>query len=684
MLPERFAALVNLAGFVTALTLYAMLLVMVVRNPRAALVSPLRAKGGGTSRRPPLHAREPLLLLTAVLGLSWNLGALVIYGFEDFGLASRPPVVAALAFTALGFLPAVVVHGVLRLALAERHDRWAGAIVLAGYSLSTLAGCLQAAALLQGGPLPSRVALRLLTAGFVSVIVLLAAHARHQVSTRRALSLVALAVFAVSALHLADHEALHDSWMIELAGHHSSLPLALAILYQDYPFALADLFLKRVLVLLLVTALVLAAYAAAAARLLPAARDPLETVALIVLGTGIAFLYPALRRGAYWFVDAVVLRRPDYPALRGSIAQAVAAADAPETVVREACSLLAPALAAREVSCWRLDGGEAVEVGDGCSFGSVTQAAAVMAAVAEFEASGHAQTVQAESKKTAAVVIVPTAEPPRYALALGQLAGGRRLLSDDVSMLESVAQTLARRIDLTRLTRERGEQRVREAEIHQLATEAELRALRAQINPHFLFNALTTVGYLIQTSPGRALEKLMQLTELLRRVLRSEGEFTTLGKELELVRLYLDLEHARFEERLRVTIDVPASLHDIPVPAFVLQPIVENAIKHGIAPAAAGGLVEIVARAEAGDAGASAPTLRITVRDIGPGRKRPAAGPPGIGLRNLEQRLRHYYGENASIRLEASEQRGTVVTLRLPAAVGQPARRAAAGGRVWS
>jgi hypothetical protein len=674
MLPERFAALVNLAGFVAALTLYAMLLVMVVRNPRAAIMSPLEEKNGGTSRRLRFHGREPLLLLTAVLGLSWNLGALVIYSLQDFGLASWPPLVAAIAFASLGFLPAVVVHGALRLALAERRDRWAGAIVLAGYSLSTLAACLQIAALLRSRSLPSTPALRLLTAGFVLVIVLLAIHARR----RRALSLAALAVFAVSALHLAGHEASHDSWMIELAGHHSSLPLALAILYQDYPFALADLFLKRALVLLLVTALLLAAYAAVAARLAPAAPDLLAAVALIALGSCVAFLYPALRRGVHWFVDVVVLRRPDYPSLLASIAQAVAGADAPETVVGKACSLLAPALAARRVSCWRLDGKEAVEVSDGPSFGSPTPAP-VTAALAEFDVSGHAQIVQSESKKTAAVVVVPTAEPPRYALALGGLAGGRRLLSDDIAMLHGVARTVAHRIDVIRLTRERCEQRLREAEIRQLATEAELRALRAQINPHFLFNALTTVGYLIQTSPERALEKLVQLTELLRRVLRSEREFTTLGKELELVRLYLDLEHARFEERLRVAIDVPRSLHDIPVPAFVLQPIVENAIKHGIAPAADGGLVEIVARAEAGDAGACAPTLRITVRDIGPGRKRPAAGLPGIGLRNLEQRLRHHYGENASIRLEASEQRGTVVTLRLPAMAGFPARPAATG-----
>src|ERR1700750_314753 len=91
-------------------------------------------------------------------------------------------------------------------------------------------------------------------------------------------------------------------------------------------------------------------------------------------------------------------------------------------------------------------------------------------------------------------------------------------------------------------------------------------ALRAQINPHFLFNALTTIGYLIQTAPPRALETLLRLTSLLRGVLRSEGEFTTLGRELEIVESYLDIERARFEHRLRATVDVPPRLRNVRLP----------------------------------------------------------------------------------------------------------------------
>ena len=160
-------------------------------------------------------------------------------------------------------------------------------------------------------------------------------------------------------------------------------------------------------------------------------------------------------------------------------------------------------------------------------------------------------------------------------------------------MLERAALLAARRIDAVRSMQERYRRDVHEQEIHKLAAEAELRALRAQVNPHFLFNALTTIGYLIQTAPERALGTLMRLSGLLRSVLRSGEEFVTIGEELDLVEAYLDIERARFEERLRVRIDVPWELRHIRIPALVIQPIVENAIKHGISESVAGGEVRI-------------------------------------------------------------------------------------------
>jgi two-component system LytT family sensor kinase len=162
----------------------------------------------------------------------------------------------------------------------------------------------------------------------------------------------------------------------------------------------------------------------------------------------------------------------------------------------------------------------------------------------------------------------------------------------------------------------------------------------------------------------------MRLTALLRAVLRSEGEFTTLGKELEVVEAYLDIERARFEQRLRVTIDVSTHERRLRVPALVLQPIVENAVKHGIAPHRLGGEVEITARTAVGDDRTR--QLVLTVRDTGAGAT-PAAlargRERGVGLGNVERRLACHYGANASLAIQSDAGLGTKVEIRLPVEV---------------
>jgi two-component system LytT family sensor kinase len=173
---------------------------------------------------------------------------------------------------------------------------------------------------------------------------------------------------------------------------------------------------------------------------------------------------------------------------------------------------------------------------------------------------------------------------------------------------------------------------------------------------------------LIQTAPPRALETLMRLTSLLRAVLRSEGEFTTLGREVEVIEAYLDIERARFEQRLRVTIDVPMALRSIRVPPLVLQPLVENAVKHGIAPLRLGGHVTVRARIEQRD-GEPARSLVLTVHDTGAGAT-PATlargRESGVGLRNVERRLVCQYGTAAALSVHAVPGAGLTVEVRLP------------------
>ncbi|HMF94202.1 MAG TPA: histidine kinase [Vicinamibacterales bacterium] len=638
--------LLNLVGLSTGVVLYAMLLAMVVR----------------AGRPPGLRSGfDPLLLLTSLLGLAWNLCALPAYELSKMGIEGPFPILAAVGFTALGFLPAVVVHSVLR---NERHVvRGAANRILAGfaYTASGAAAALHVHAAATGAAVPAPLGMRLLTYTFVALVVPLVAVTRGRPGAGRALWAAALATFAVSALHLSQLHGGEASWPVELVGHHASLPLAFAILYQDYRFALADLFLKRALSLLALVAVAFAAIASFGVRSAAFARfvqsDPRQLTVLVTLWVATALLYPLLRRGTTWFVDAVVLRRPDYRSLRATIGHTAQDSDDVEKLVSSVCEQLTPALGAAFVT-WR----------EWTSAADVTLGGAIITG-ADAIAITESLAGQPLPTPPATCVTVPTTDQPRFVVLIGQLKAGRRLLSDDLATLEAIAVVVARRIDAIRITNERYTRELREQEIGKLATEAELRALRAQINPHFLFNALTTIGYLIQTAPPRALETLLRLTALLRGVLRSEGEFTTLGRELEVVESYLDIERARFEHRLRVTIDVPARLRNFRLPPLLLQPIVENAVKHGIGHKQSGG--QVVIRASVAPSSDDQRYFALTVEDTGAGATPQAlerGRASGVGLRNVERRLECHYGPAGSLSIRTVPDEGTVVEIRLPLA----------------
>ena len=224
----------------------------------------------------------------------------------------------------------------------------------------------------------------------------------------------------------------------------------------------------------------------------------------------------------------------------------------------------------------------------------------------------------------------------------------------------TIAGASSRRIDAIRVTHERWEAEIREQEFSRLAAEAQLSALRAQVNPHFLFNALTTVGHLIQSSPDKAFDTLMRLTKLLRRVLRSTGEFSTIGDELRLIENYLDIEKARFEERLTVSVEVPDDLAQVRIPSLILQPIVENSIKHAVSVNRAGGTISIRAVESGG-------TVMIMIADSGSGK--PSAGysrEGGVGLENIRERLKSYYGKRAGLEIRPVPGIGTEVSITIP------------------
>lgn len=203
--------------------------------------------------------------------------------------------------------------------------------------------------------------------------------------------------------------------------------------------------------------------------------------------------------------------------------------------------------------------------------------------------------------------------------------------------------------------------RLREAELQRHLAQAQLDALRLQLQPHFLFNALNSVSALIPEDAAAAQRMVARLSDLLRRALdpANAGE-VPLSRELEAARSYLDVEEVRFQDRLRVEVSVPAELGGAAVPGLLLQPLLENAVRHGIARRPGGGRIELAAEAR-GD------RLRLVVRDDGDGPEdAPRAGGLGIGLANVRARLVQIYGEDHRLELRELAAGGAEAMVEIP------------------
>ncbi len=182
--------------------------------------------------------------------------------------------------------------------------------------------------------------------------------------------------------------------------------------------------------------------------------------------------------------------------------------------------------------------------------------------------------------------------------------------------------------------------------------------LQAQIEPHFLFNTLSNVLSLLESDPARGRAMLEDLTRYLRSSLsRTRDRMTTLGQELDLVRAYLDIWRVRMGERLRYTIEVPDKLRDMPFPPMLVQPLVENAVKHGLETKVEGG--EILVSVEEHGEG-----YRLIVADTGLGLQDDAIS--GIGLANVKERLEALYDGKARLILEDNHPSGLMVTMEIP------------------
>lgn len=253
-----------------------------------------------------------------------------------------------------------------------------------------------------------------------------------------------------------------------------------------------------------------------------------------------------------------------------------------------------------------------------------------------------------------AAVIAPVVVDDRV---VGAIAGyGPEVSAGLARAAEEVASWVATQVELADLSYERTR-----------AMEAELRALRAQISPHFIYNCLGAIASFVRTDPDRARELLLEFADFTRYALRRDGAFTTVSEELRNVERYLVLEQARFGERLAITLKIAPEVLPVRVPYLAIQPLVENAVRHGLAPKEGPGRVTLSAI----DHGAEA---EISVEDDGVGADPESirkilngqSRTDSVGLGNVDARLRQVYGEEFALVVDTAVGAGMRVSFRVP------------------
>jgi two-component system LytT family sensor kinase len=254
--------------------------------------------------------------------------------------------------------------------------------------------------------------------------------------------------------------------------------------------------------------------------------------------------------------------------------------------------------------------------------------------------------------RTAVIVPLIVEGETEAALIVVGRSRGKRL----VQMADAVAQFVCTQFELVRLDESK----------HQLQ-QAEIKALRAQISPHFVYNALNTISSLIRTDPEEARELLQEFADFTRYSFRTSGMFTSLAEELRNIDRYLTIESARFGGRLEVRLKIAPEVLSVVVPFLIIQPLVENAVKHGLANKPTGGCVTVTAQ----DYGTEA---LISVEDDGIGmdpsrlnelRNSHRSG-AHVGLGNINQRMRQLFGDEYALMVETAPGAGMKVTLRVP------------------
>ena len=569
--------------------------------------------------------------LAAVLSLVWNAGSLVVLAWP--GLPPRAMgLVVAVTFSVLSLLPAVLLHVSL-----EDSQR---ALVRAGYLLSAGAVVMHFWEIAGHGETLHQTALLLITVGFLVLAGLAgmgrapSEGARHRPGAGRIVASMCLALFAVSFVHFGDSHG-GGVWSSELLVHHAGIPLALFVLLQDYRFVLLDAFV-RFLANAALAAILTSLAVAVALRLQPGGSPswtPLQE-ALLLMGAGLFLVvFAALRNQVQAWLTRAVFRHDAVAALPARMKERHSA-EGEEAYLEWAAAEVAAAVGTSRHTSINL-----AEVDPSASLHAPVPATALPG-------------LQSRKEWNWAEAAMPLRMGPGNTrlLLLGGRQGGRRYLSDDLEALDKTAAEIEERVEALR-----GE------EMNRLVSQAELRALQSQINPHFLFNALNTLYGTIPREAAGARRIVINLAEIFRYFLQTNQTFVPLEQEMQIVQAYLEVEQSRLGSRLEVQVKVESAAAKVPIPVLSIQPLVENAIKHGVAAQSGSGYVHVNARCEAGG-------LRVSVENGGSVGEAKSAG-PGVGLQNVRRRLEICYGSAARLELRFGAQ-ATVAELEIPIGAG--------------
>ena len=566
--------------------------------------------------------------LAASLALVWNLGSLMVLVWprmpvpvHDFALMG--------SFSALSLLPAVLLQVSLEGDLRP--------LALAGYALGGIAAGMHCWEILGNGAQLHDLSLLLITVGFLVLTAAAVGNAALRRPGRgsrgaRIGASMCLALFAVSFVHFgAGHTS--EAWPSELFIHHAGIVLAMLILLQDYRFVLLDAFVRFLANALLAAVLTFAAIQAIFHMVLSGRPQPgpLEESLLIISLCLFLILFAWLRNVVHAWLTRVVFQQR---AMAG-IADRLRDGAGPEPTEQEYLHWAAAEIAsALRTERYAVAGEGQLQCPPGLD-------APVLAAMCPAVASSK------EWNWAEAVVPVRTGQDRSRFLVLGRREGGRRYLGEDLSALSRASAAIAERVEY-----------LRRQELGRLVSQAELRALQSQINPHFLFNALNTLYGTIPREAAAARRMVLNLAEVFRYFLQTDKTFVPLSREMEIVCAYLEVEQSRLGSRLRVETDVDPEAVDVPIPVLSLQPLAENAVKHGIAPRSGPGYIRIQATREAD-------RVRIAIENSG-GEPSSAVPGTGVGLENVRRRLAICYGAAADLRLSFEPEKTTAeVTLPL-------------------